>query len=158
MRHCSVALFVLALGSVAVAQPDRAIVVKIANLKTASGQIRCALFVNAEGFPKQPERATVRGVGRITDTTAECRFENVAPGRIAITAFHDENANGRMDLRLGLIPEEGIGLSRNPRVSLRAPKFEEAAFSYEGGPQTIAITLNQRCHQDTGIGDDRPCN
>lgn len=65
-------------------------------------------------------------------------------GRIAITVFHDENSKGKIDLRFGISLEEGIGWSRNRRLSMRAPKFEEAAFDYTGNATSIDIVLNQR--------------
>lgn len=126
------------------AEEVASITVQISNLKTNAGQVRCALFSTAAGFPKEPSRASARVVGTISGRTAICRFERAPKGRIAITAFHDENNNGKMDLRFGLIPTEGIGWSRNPKVSMRAPRFEEAAFDYAGVASTINVTLNQR--------------
>ncbi|MBS3927478.1 MAG: DUF2141 domain-containing protein [Sphingomonadales bacterium] len=126
------------------AEEEASLTVQISNLKTSSGQIRCALFRSAAGFPREPDRAAARVVGTIEGRTAQCHFSNIPAGRVAITAFHDENNNGKVDLRFGLIPKEGIGWSRNPRVSMRAPKFEEAAFEYSGAATRIAVRLNQR--------------
>ena len=120
------------------------IVVQISNLKTGTGEIRCALFRDPAGFPREPQRAAARVVARIEGRNATCAFSGIAAGRVAITAFHDENDNGKVDLRFGLIPKEGIGWSRNPRVSLRAPTFEEAVLPYDGGKAQVLITLNQR--------------
>lgn len=138
------ALAVLVCVTPLAAEEPTTITVPISNLKTNAGQVRCALFRTAAGFPREPNRAFARVVGTISGRTAICRFPQVPKGRIAITAFHDENNNGKIDLRFGLIPKEGIGWSRNPRVSMRAPRFEEAAFDYAGGATTISITLNQR--------------
>lgn len=138
------ALAVLATAAPLAADDTGSITVQISNLKTTSGQLRCALFRSAEGFPREPQRASARVVGTIDGRTATCQFSKIAPGHVAITAFHDENNNGKVDLRFGVIPKEGIGWSRNPRVSMRAPKFDEAALQYSGGASTIAIKLNQR--------------
>lgn len=138
------AFAVLACAVPLAAEEPTSITVPISNLKTNAGQVRCALFRTATGFPREPNRAFARVVGTISGRTAICRFPQVPKDRIAITAFHDENNNGKIDLRFGLIPKEGIGWSRNPRVSMRAPRFEEAAFDYAGGATTISITLNQR--------------
>lgn len=72
------------------------------------------------------------------------KLEGIPIGRIAITAFHDENNNGKVDLRFGLIPKEGIGWSRSPSVNLRALRFDEAAFVFSGDASTASVTLNQR--------------
>ena len=63
-----------------------------------------------------------------------------SPGRYALMAYHDENANGKLDLRLGMFPIEGYGLSRNPKV-MGPPAFEDSAFELgaEGGAQQIEM-------------------
>lgn len=120
------------------------IVVQISNLKTETGEVRCALFRDPAGFPREPERAFALAIGKIDGRNATCNFSGIAPGRVAITAFHDENNNGKVDLRFGLVPKEGIGWSRNPQVRFRAPKFEEAVLAHDGGASRVLITLNQR--------------
>lgn len=59
-------------------------------------------------------------------------LSNVAPGRYAITAFHDENRNGKLDTTLG-IPREGFGFSRNPVVRFGAPKFRQVVIEIVPG-------------------------
>ena len=139
-----IAFAALAFAAPLAAEKEASITVQISNLKTSGGEVRCALFRNATGFPREPNRASARVVGTISGRTAICRFDNVPQGRIAITAFHDENDNGNVDLRFGTIPKEGIGWSRNPKVSMRAPKFEEADIGYTGNAASISIVLNQR--------------
>ena len=138
------AFVVIACAAPLAAEEATSITVPISNLKTNAGQVRCALFRTAAGFPREPNRAFAQVVGTMSGRTAICRFAQVPEGRVAITAFHDENNNGKIDLRFGLIPKEGIGWSRNLRVSMRAPRFEEVAFDYAGGATIISITLNQR--------------
>lgn len=140
----AIAFVVLVSATPVVAEEAASITVNISNLKTTSGQIRCALFRSADGFPREPGRASARVIGAVAGRTAICQFSKIPAGRIAITAFHDENNNGKVDLRFGLIPKEGIGWSRNPRVSMRAPRYDEAAFEYGGTATVIAVTLNQR--------------
>lgn len=143
MKHWLTAAALVSAVPVA-ASDTPTIVVQISNLKTESGELRCALFRDAAGFPREPARAFARVVAKIEGRTATCSFSGIAAGRVAITAFHDENNNGKIDLRFGLIPREGIGWSRNPRVSLRAPTFEEAVMPYDGATSRVQIALNQR--------------
>ena len=42
-------------------------------------------------------------------------FENVPPGRYAVLAYHDENDNGEMDRRFGMIPTEATACRTIPR-------------------------------------------
>jgi uncharacterized protein (DUF2141 family) len=69
-------------------------------------------------------------------------FKDVPPGRYAVLAYHDENDNGEMDRRFGMIPTEGYGLSNNPKV-MGPPSFEDSAFEVSAGEPT-RVTLELR--------------
>ncbi len=78
-----------------------------------------------------------------TFTTKHCPFTEAAPakpgsvvvsvpgippGRYAVQAYHDEDGNGRLRKGLFGLPAEAIGFSRDARVRLGAPSFDEAAI------------------------------
>ena len=48
--------------------------------------------------------------------------------RPPVQAYHDEDGNGRLRKGLFGIPTEAIGFSRDARVRLGAPSFEDAAI------------------------------
>ncbi len=53
------------------------------------------------------------------------------PGRYAIFVVFDKNKNGKMDKNFFGIPEEPVGLSRNPAPpKFSPPKFKDASFDY----------------------------
>jgi uncharacterized protein (DUF2141 family) len=52
----------------------------------------------------------------------------IPPGRYAVQAYHDEDGNGHLRRGLFGIPSEAIGFSRDARVTLSAPPFEDAAI------------------------------
>jgi len=54
--------------------------------------------------------------------------DGIPPGRYAIQAYHDEDGDGRLRRGLFGIPAEAIGFSRDARVRLSAPNFEDAAI------------------------------
>lgn len=120
------------------------VIVSITNLKTSSGQMRCTMFRSARGFPRKPELAAHRIIGTIKGKTATCIFQNVVPGSAAITAFHDENANQKLDMTLGVLPKEGLGWSNNPKVTMKPPTFSQAQFQIGTKPTNLGIRLNQR--------------
>lgn len=62
-------------------------------------------------------------------------------GIYAAQVFHDENMNHKVDRGLFGIPKEGVGFSNDFKIGLRAPRFAEAAFSYGGGDQQVAVHL-----------------
>jgi uncharacterized protein (DUF2141 family) len=60
------------------------------------------------------------------------RLEGLAPGRYAISLFHDQNSNSRLDTFLG-VPREGFGFSRNPVIRFGAPKFDSVDIELTPG-------------------------
>lgn len=65
----------------------------------------------------------------------------VAPGTYAIRAYHDENANHRIDRSFLGIPLEGYGFGNDARPVLAPPSFTDAAITVgERGAET-ALTL-----------------
>jgi len=65
----------------------------------------------------------------------------VPPGQYAAQAFHDENGNRDIDRALFGIPKEGIGFSRNARILLSPPKWNDAVFNHQAHPEMIRFAL-----------------
>jgi len=114
-----------------------------AGMKSSTGEVSCALYRSASGFPNKPERAAQRVVAPIRKATATCVFENVTPGPAAVSVYHDANANKKLDLRFGVIPRESIAASNNPKARLGPPKFEAARFLVGEWPIALTVTLQQ---------------
>ena len=53
---------------------------------------------------------------------------NIPPGRYAVQAYHDEDGNGRLRKGMFGLPAEAIGFSRDARIRLGPPSFEDAAI------------------------------
>jgi len=118
-----------------------AIRVEVSGLRSDKGQIMCALFASAEGFPKKGEKALAHAKGEISQKHAECEFSKIAPGTYAVSVFHDENSNGKLDTNFIGMPKEGVGASNNASGHMGPPKFEAAAFQYPGGALELKITI-----------------
>ena len=56
-------------------------------------------------------------------------------------AYHDEDGNGELNRFLGMIPQEGWGLSNNPAVGGK-PAFKDAAVTVPESGADVAIRLN----------------
>jgi uncharacterized protein (DUF2141 family) len=69
-----------------------------------------------------------------------CRFTGLADGTYAIAASHDLNGNKAVDTNFMGIPTEAWGVSNNVRPTLRAPRFEEAAFRVGEG-KDVALDI-----------------
>jgi uncharacterized protein (DUF2141 family) len=108
------------------------------------GLVFCALFSNGTGFPTEAEtRAIAHQRLRPEGRRVTCTFSGHPPGTYAISAFHDENGNGKLDTGLFGIPSEGWGTSRNAAGSMGPPSWADARFRYAGGSVRLreAITL-----------------
>lgn len=116
--------------------------VRVINARNAKGMIRVALFRAADGFPGDRSKAARVQGAQIDPITlsSEIVFADISPGIYAVSAFHDENLNGKFDKNLVGMPKEGYGASNNPKKKMGPPAFEEASFSMKGH-QSVEIKL-----------------
>lgn len=120
-----------------------AINVKIQNIANNEGVIACAIFDSTEGFPdKFLKFASKVMITQISGKNASFEFSDIKAGKYAIVLIHDENRNGELDKNWLGIPKEGYGFSSGAEVSMSAPSFSEAEFSYDGGDLHMTINLN----------------
>jgi uncharacterized protein (DUF2141 family) len=124
------------------APPPNLIHVEVGGLHSDKGQVLCALYSSRDGFPKQSERALAHVRAAIAQGQAVCEFSGVLPGTYAVSVFHDENSNGKLDTKFMGIPREGVGASNNAKGHFGPPKFEAAAFPFTGGRLGLKITIN----------------
>ena len=106
--------------------------VTVTGPKAATGRVGCSLFAAPKGFPLDISGARTQwhpaGSGGVT-----CRFADLADGTYALAVGQDLNGNSMVDTNVFGAPTEPWGVSNNVRHTLRAPKFEEAAFRVTGG-------------------------
>ncbi len=107
-------------------------------VRDAQGQVRAALYNGPDGFPKDGRALQVESVPAQAGRTI-LRFKDIPDGRYAVIAYQDEDSNGVLNKRFGMIPTEGYGLSNNPQV-FGKPGFDACAFEVNGD-QRIEIQL-----------------
>lgn len=116
---------------------------KIQNISNNTGIIACAIFESEEGFPsKFTKFASKNMLSQIEGKDASFEFSDIEPGTYAIAVIHDENRNGELDNNFLGIPKEGHGFSNSAKVTMSAPSFSDAVFSYDGGHLQMSISLN----------------
>lgn len=110
------------------AQSDGADVeVQLQGLRNANGLVRLCLTRNPAHFPNcNGDPAAVKHSAPAR-AAASIHLRGVSPGVYALSVIHDENGNGRLD-RFMAIPREGFGFSRNPRIRMGPPRFDEVRF------------------------------
>ena len=103
---------------------------RVTGLRSDGGKLACGLFVEENWL----RAGAVDGEGgEIREGEAVCRFRGVAPGTWAISSYHDENDNGRLDTGFMRIPKEGTAASNNAYRRFGPPRYRDAKFEYPGG-------------------------
>ena len=138
-----IAIFVASVGGVRAQQavPSNSLKVVVVGLHSNDGEVDCALFGSADGFPGDSSKAGKTTKGKIENGKAVCTFAGVAPGDYGVSVFHDENGNGNLDRNFMGMPKEGVGASNDAAGHFGPPKFDDARFGYKGGPLTLTIHL-----------------
>ncbi|MCB9707636.1 MAG: DUF2141 domain-containing protein [Myxococcales bacterium] len=111
----------------------------IEDLPNSRGVVRCALFLGREGFPHKQKMAIAGASVRVVRNQATCVFTDMKPGSYALSFFHDENNNRRLDTNWLGMPDEPYGASRNPEPRLGPPLFAPSRFVYRGGHAKLRL-------------------
>ena len=116
--------------------------VRMEGFENTDGEAGVAVWNAARGFPEEIEHAVATTYVTIQDGAAVARFDQLEPGRYAITVYHDKNDNRRFDKNWLGMPKEAWGVSNNVRPRLRAPRFAEAMLDLEVGEQLVEIRVD----------------
>lgn len=100
------------------------------------GQVGCALYASAEGFPMDAGKARIQS-WQPAAGSLECVFEDLPSGEYAVALSHDMNDNQVVDTNWLGMPKEAWGVSRNARPALRAPRFDEASVTVPAGGEVV---------------------
>lgn len=100
--------------------------VHLHGIKSSLGQIHVELYSDAKSFRKSALAQHVIKVEAKEDLVT-VKFSGINPGIYAIMAFHDEDGNGALNKRFGMIPTEGYALSNDPDV-FGPPAFVDSKF------------------------------
>jgi len=117
------------------------VTVNVVALRNTRGNILACLTAKADTFPeceKDPQSLRLTVPARNGPVLV---FRHVQPGNYAVSLFHDENGNGRLDKSMGFIPREGYGFSRDAPVKMAPPKFAAAQFAVGNADQIQKITV-----------------
>jgi uncharacterized protein (DUF2141 family) len=129
-----------ALASLALAAPAAAsaatLVVRAEGIQGTAGEVK--VTVCDKGFD---EAGCKLGAWRApTGPAEEFVFEDVAPGRYAVAAYHDADGDGELDKIPPGIPTEPYGFS-NEVGRLGIPSFQKALVEVGEGRTTVVVRL-----------------
>ena len=113
--------------------------VAIDGARNSKGMLHFCLSDDPRFFPDcSRDAAAVKK--SIPGSSKAVRLANIKPGRYALTVFHDENSNHKLDKTLG-IPREGFGFSRNPRVRFGPPRYRQVDIELKSGLARHTVRL-----------------
>ena len=121
--------FLLLMAGSATAQ---SITVTVENLRNSEGVIQYIICEQHE-FDRAIEEETACDIlGKTKAKQGSVSFtEKLPAGIYAVMLLHDENEDGKTE-RPGLLPTEGIGFSRNPRLIFGIPSFSQVSVRVAG--------------------------
>lgn len=146
LTHLLVGLGVLLVGPPTrlVSQPGTATVtVRVTGARNNKGRVLLALFQSEAGFPGDSTKAIRTQQAEIDAQTRTAQFvlQGIPYGVYALSVFHDENMNGKLDKNFVGMPKEGYGASNDPKKRMGPPPFDEAKFSVNQPEPSIEIKL-----------------
>ena len=113
--------------------------VSVAGQRSDRGMMRACLTRDPAHFPDcAGDPAAVSASFSAQQTSF--RLGPVAHGTWALSLFHDENGNGKLDTVLG-VPKEGYAFSRNPPLTFGPPKFERVGIVVDQDRVSTAVRL-----------------
>ena len=101
--------------------------VKITHIENTKGKMYIGLYNKVKGF-REITKTFKKIIVPIDSKSLVQTFHDVPKGTYAISVFHDENNNAKLDTNLIGIPKENYGFSHNVKHLMRATNFNEAKF------------------------------
>jgi uncharacterized protein (DUF2141 family) len=137
MRKFAAAL--IAMPLVSATAPSASVEVDLSALRSTRGTIHACLTRIPQHFPnceKDPQALKET----VPATQHQLHFSDVPIGRYALSVFHDENSNRKLDTIVG-IPKEGFGFSRNPVIRFGPPRFDKVSIELSPGFTRTSVRM-----------------
>jgi len=141
------AALTLALASFGISAPAHAepgvatLELSITGLRSTKGFVLICVTTNPKGFPDCSKDASARKIKVAAGSAASVAVPDLAPGTYAVSLIHDENGNGKMDTAM-MMPKEGYGFTRNPKIRFGPPKFADAAIALSTGSNRHGVKVS----------------
>lgn len=109
--------------------------VEVYNARSDKGTVDGALYDAESSWLKK----ALQGERQPAAARTVLVYRNLQAGTYALSLFHDENGNGKLDSNIAGVPTERYGFSRDARGRMGAPAFADAAVDLRGD---LTITVN----------------
>ena len=114
--------------------------VRVVGLESSAGEVALALYATAETFDARQDPVAKARLP-IESGSVSWQVTDLVPGRYALAAYHDADADGELDRGVGGWPTESYGFSNDARGVLGPPGFNAAALSLVPGDNQTEIRV-----------------
>lgn len=125
-----------------VAEADRAQVrIELLGVRSAKGDLVITVYGD------RPEDFLAKGTKlaklklRPREGTVKGCLDLPQAGVFALTAFHDEDGDGRLSRGMIGLPVEGYGFPHDPRLLFGPPRFDAVAIAFGPGVTPVPMTI-----------------
>lgn len=124
------------------AEPSAPLSIQVRGIAHERGHVVANLFREGDDV-LIPDKAYRHAQAAIHDGKATIAFPYLPYGKYAVSVFHDENGNGKLDHNFYRIPAEPLGFSNHFQLGLFSglPSFEKLQFQFSADTRTLEITL-----------------
>ena len=117
------------------------VTIYLKNVKHRYGNVRIGFFTNKKDFDTLATDKDIEFIIPVKKSfDGKIVIRRVPTGTYAIALYQDLDYDTDMK-RAGVlgIPKEPFGFSRNPKLGIRSPKWEQCAFSLK---KNVSLTIN----------------
>ena len=126
----TILLYLSLLISGTILQAQNSVEVSITDFDSNDGTIYISIYDSEKNFL---DKGFISKKSKINNQTADFSFTDLPEGEYAISCYHDEDDNGKMNMIMGMIPLEDYGTSNNAKGRFGPPKWEDAKFKVSNG-------------------------
>lgn len=126
----TVLLYLTLLFTGVMIQAQNTVEVSITDFDSNDGFVYISLYDSEANFL---EKGMVSKKSEINNLEAVFTFSEIPDGEYAISCYHDEDNNGKMNMIMGMIPSEDYGTSNNAPARFGPPKWKDAKFEVSKG-------------------------
>ncbi|NER17710.1 DUF2141 domain-containing protein [Spongiivirga citrea] len=138
MKKVILISFLLIAFSIGHAQEAGSIKVNVINASSDEGKVLIGLYDSEASFLKKTYKGTM---AKPVDGKCQVIFKDIPYGEYAVSIFHDENDNNKLDTNFMGIPKEDNACSNQAKGFMGPPKYKDAKFTLGKESITIPIKL-----------------
>jgi uncharacterized protein (DUF2141 family) len=115
------------------------LVVVVDGVRNGKGDIVLSVYASPEQWPDGDSVADLKEEAKQGAVTF--RIHDLPPGTYGVTAFHDENHDGKLNTNFFGFPLEGFAFSNDAHPVLSSPSFRAVAIHLGASDETITMHM-----------------